>query len=185
MSQIGSEFESNNFYPSTARSLSPVHTTPTKLSSHYRYKYGYSFYLFLLSFSLSELAALFDMAAYFKKQRKSDSPSGQDDQSGPNQNGRGVSDPTYGMDTLSDYKQVQHPDICEFQNSEFIIPQESYFMSPEVVVVQQTSYYGTGGRKPNQAQKLTSLESFATMGRQGANGGRQMPMQIQTDLNRL
>lgn len=33
----------------------------------YRYKYGFSFYLFLLSFSLSELAALFDMAAYFRK----------------------------------------------------------------------------------------------------------------------
>jgi len=33
----------------------------------YRYKYGYSFYLFLLSFSLSELAALLDMAAYFKR----------------------------------------------------------------------------------------------------------------------
>ena len=38
-----------------------------RLTSFYRYKYGYSFYLFLLSFSLSELAALFDMAAYFRK----------------------------------------------------------------------------------------------------------------------
>ncbi|ODM92368.1 Voltage-dependent calcium channel gamma-5 subunit [Orchesella cincta] len=57
VSQIGSEFEANLPYSHHQK----------RLITFYKYKYGFSFYLFLLSFSLSELAALFDMAAYFRK----------------------------------------------------------------------------------------------------------------------
>lgn len=152
VSQIGSEFESNNSY-----SL----TTPTAISSHYRYKYGYSFYLFLLSFSLSgellwknfvmttifffyiaELAALFTMASYFKKSRTT--PPGPQEQQHQE---------TYGMESL-DYS--KHPDICEM--NDYIIPEISY---NHVVPV---GYY-TAGRGVKGG--LNNLESFATMGRTG------------------
>jgi hypothetical protein len=83
-------------------------TTP-KLTTFYRYKYGYSFYLFLLSFSLSELAALFDMAAYFRRFDKKD-----------DNNSTTLADDTYFVsyqqqETHIEKQQQQqqlHPDIC-------------------------------------------------------------------------